>query len=70
LENNKNRTPASGKPELPLDDERRVKTLSPGAMTAKRFFRNRLAVAGLIGGCGGGNHQTTDQSRQNQEYSK
>lgn len=48
MENNKNRTPASGKPELPLDDERRVKTLSPGAMTAKRFFRNRLAVAGLV----------------------
>ena len=31
-----------------LNDDRRVKTLSPGAMTAKRFFRNRLAVAGLV----------------------
>ena len=30
-----------------LNDDRRVKTLSPGALTAKRFFRNRLAVAGL-----------------------
>ncbi len=30
-----------------LDDERRVKVLSPGAMVAKRFFRNRLAVTGL-----------------------
>ncbi len=30
-----------------LDDERRVKVLSPGAMVAKRFFRNRIAVAGL-----------------------
>lgn len=30
-----------------LSDDRRVKTLSPGALTAKRFFRNRLAVAGL-----------------------
>ncbi len=31
-----------------LSDDRRVKTLSPGAITAKRFFRNRLAVLGLI----------------------
>ena len=33
---------------LSLNDDRRVKTLSPGALTAKRFFRNRLAVAGLV----------------------
>lgn len=31
-----------------LDDERRVKILSPGMLVAKRFFRNRLAVIGLI----------------------
>ena len=31
-----------------LNDDRRVKVLSPGAMVAKRFFRNRLAVLGLI----------------------
>ena len=31
-----------------LDDERRVKVLSPGALVAKRFFRNRLAVLGLV----------------------
>lgn len=31
-----------------LNDDRRVKTLSPGALTTKRFFRNRLAVAGLV----------------------
>ncbi len=31
-----------------LDDERRVKVLSPGMLVAKRFFRNRLAVIGLI----------------------
>ena len=31
-----------------LGDDRRVRTLSPGALTAKRFFRNRLAVAGLV----------------------
>jgi len=48
LENNKNHTPASGKPKLPLDDERRIKTLSPGAMTAKRFLRNKLAVVGIF----------------------
>ncbi len=30
-----------------LNRRRRVEMLSPGAMTAKRFFRNRLAVAGL-----------------------
>lgn len=34
--------------EFSLDDERRIKTLSPGALTAKRFFRNRLAVVGLV----------------------
>ncbi len=32
---------------LALDDERRVKVLSPGALVAKRFFRNRLAMVGL-----------------------
>ncbi len=31
-----------------LDDEQRVKVLSPGMLVAKRFFRNKLAVAGLI----------------------
>ena len=36
------------KDKLSLDDERRVRTLSPGALTAKRFFRNRLAVTGLV----------------------
>lgn len=30
-----------------LSDDRRVKRLSPGALTARRFFRNRLAVVGL-----------------------
>ena len=33
--------------ELSLNDDRRVKVLSPGALVAKRFFRNRLAVVGL-----------------------
>ena len=31
-----------------LNDDRRVKVLSPGALVAKRFFRNRLAVTGMI----------------------
>ena len=47
----KNSTASSGgdkEPEYALDDERRVKVLSPGAMVAKRFFRNRIAVVGLV----------------------
>ena len=35
------------KEQFSLNDDRRVKVLSPGAMVAKRFFRNRLAVTGL-----------------------
>ena len=31
-----------------LNDDRRVKVLSPGALVAKRFFRNRLAVLGMV----------------------
>ncbi|MCR5452030.1 MAG: ABC transporter permease [Lachnospiraceae bacterium] len=31
-----------------LNDDRRVKTLSPGALVARRFFRNRVAVTGLV----------------------
>ena len=31
-----------------LNDDRRVKVLSPGAMVVKRFFRNRLAVLGMV----------------------
>ena len=42
----KESTQASGE-NYALDDERRVKVLSPGAMVAKRFFRNRIAVVGL-----------------------
>ena len=30
-----------------LNDDRRVKTLSPGQLVVKRFLRNRLAVTGL-----------------------
>ena len=31
-----------------LNDDRRVKVLSPGMMVVKRFFRNRIAVVGLV----------------------
>ena len=31
-----------------LNDDRRVRVLSPGALVAKRFFRNRLAVTGMV----------------------
>ena len=31
-----------------LNDDRRVKVLSPGTLVAKRFFRNRIAVTGLV----------------------
>ncbi len=31
-----------------LNDDRRVKVLSPGALVAKRFIRNRLAVTGMV----------------------
>lgn len=41
------KTAAESKTQYALDDERRVKVLSPGAMVAKRFFRNRIAVVGL-----------------------
>lgn len=33
---------------ISLDDERRVKVLSPGMLVFKRFVRNRLAIAGAI----------------------
>ena len=31
-----------------LDDERRVRVLSPGMLVFKRFMRNKLAITGLI----------------------
>lgn len=41
-------TAAAGEQEYSLNDDRRVKVLTPGALVAKRFFRNRLAILGLI----------------------
>lgn len=40
-------TRGDGQP-IALDDERRVKVLSPGMLVFKRFVRNRLAIAGAI----------------------
>ncbi|MDD4839352.1 MAG: ABC transporter permease [Clostridia bacterium] len=34
-------------PQQALDDERRVKVISPSVLVAKRFFRNKLALVGL-----------------------
>lgn len=31
-----------------LNDDRRIKTLSPGQLVMKRFFRNKVAVVGLV----------------------
>ncbi len=45
---NENNIPARDEETVSLNDDSRIKTLSPGAMTARRFFRNRLAVAGLV----------------------
>ena len=42
---NKNET---NNEQLSLNDDRRVRTLSPGALVAQRFFRNRLAVIGMV----------------------
>ena len=40
-------TPGGEQPPYSLNDDRRVKVLTPGMMVAKRFFRNRLAVVGM-----------------------
>ena len=44
-ENTQNQNPKQE--QYSLNDDRRVKVLSPGTLVAKRFFRNRLAVVGL-----------------------
>ena len=36
------------KKEMKLDDTQRVRVLSPGMLVAKRFFRNKLAMIGLV----------------------
>lgn len=42
MENEKKET------NMKLDDAQRVRVLSPGMLVAKRFFRNKLAIAGLV----------------------
>ena len=37
-----------GDQPMRLDDAARVKVLSPSRLVAKRFFRNKLAMVGLI----------------------
>ena len=46
-EEEKKTSPAQ-EPEYSLNDDRRVKVLTPGRMVSKRFFRNRIAVVGLV----------------------
>ncbi len=48
LENGSNQSGDSNPENYSLNDDRRVKVLSPTALVIKRFFRNRLAVTGLI----------------------
>lgn len=48
MEENLNKLPVSEEPEIRLDDESRVKVLSPNMMVFKRFIRNRLAIFGLV----------------------
>ena len=38
---------SGGNEQYSLNDDRRVRVLSPGAMVIRRFFRNRIAVVGL-----------------------
>ena len=49
MSNKENTKPSQNNSEnYSLNDDRRVKVLSPGTLVAKRFFRNRLAVTGLV----------------------
>ena len=48
LEKNTNAPENQEKEQFSLNDDRRVKTLSPGALVVRRFIRNRVAVTGTI----------------------
>ena len=39
---------SSNQEEMALDDARRTKALSPTMLVMRRFFRNRLAIIGLV----------------------
>jgi len=41
-------TPEAAREPLALDDEQRVKVLSPGMLVIKRFITNRLAIVGAV----------------------
>jgi peptide/nickel transport system permease protein len=48
VDENKNiNTPETEEQNYSLNDDRRVRVLSPGALVMKRFWRNRLAVVGM-----------------------
>ena len=47
-ENENKNEAANEKQQYSLNDDRRVKTLSPSALVIKRFLRNRVAVTGLV----------------------
>ncbi|MCR5796249.1 MAG: ABC transporter permease [Solobacterium sp.] len=38
----------NNEPQYSLNDDRRIKVLSPGALVRRRFLRNRIAVVGLV----------------------
>ncbi|MBR1496460.1 MAG: ABC transporter permease [Oscillospiraceae bacterium] len=40
--------PAEGGEEYSLNDDRRVRVLSPGRLVLQRFLRNRLAIVGMV----------------------
>ena len=48
LEEMKHADQTPAQEQYSLNDDRRVKVLSPGMLVAKRFIRNRMAVTGLV----------------------
>ena len=45
---NQNENTSGSAEQYSLNDDRRVRTLSPGALVLRRFIRNRVAVTGLV----------------------
>ncbi|MBQ9030891.1 MAG: ABC transporter permease [Parasporobacterium sp.] len=45
---NQNQNTQNTDNQFSLNDDRRVRTLSPGALVLRRFIRNRVAVTGLV----------------------
>lgn len=41
-------SPETPEPEVRLDDEKRIRVLSPGLLIWRRFVRNKLAIAGMF----------------------